>query len=98
MPVYTFWGCIAGLVVSGVYVLWALTKTKTKPELGDASEIILAGLLGSGGVKLLVLALGPHEIGPLEAEDRGYLFVGSVAVLWVAGVTAGRVFLRARAP
>jgi hypothetical protein len=97
MSSYSLVGAVVGLALSGAYVIWALVSSRhEKPELTDAAELLLGALAGAGAVKLFVIATSAGEIAGLQNEDRGYMVLGALGVMWVSIVTTTRVFTRPR--
>jgi hypothetical protein len=94
VPTYTLIGVVAGLLLAGCDVVLRIVLKRGEPELLDAVELVLACLAAAGSVKLFVLATGNQEIPALDAEDRGYMVVGSLCVCWVAVLGVVRVFRR----
>lgn len=96
MSTYTLVGVVAGLLLTMLDVVFCVVRKRNQPDLLDAVELMLAALAAAGSVKLFVLAVGGSEIGSLDTEDRGYMVVGSLCVMWVSVLTAIRVFQRLR--
>lgn len=96
MSDFTLGGTLIGVALIVAYVAWSVRRGR-RPELNDAAELFLGALAGAGGVKLAVIAFTAEQLKPLTDEDRGYMILGAVGVLWIAGATAARVFSRLRA-
>lgn len=94
MSTYTLVGIVVGLSLTVCNVGARIAWNRGEPDLLDAVELVLACLAAAGSVKLFVLAIGSQEIPILDTEDRGYMVLGSICVMWVAVLTVIRVFRR----
>lgn len=80
--------------MTAFYVGWEVFKRNGSPDLFDAVQLLLGCLAAQGAIKLSVLAVGPAEIPTLNDEERGYMLLGSFAVIWVSVATIAKVFKR----
>ena len=87
---YVLAGVILGSVLVGLY-LFASLRRKNTPNLRDAAVLFLASCGASAGVKLCVMSVSSASLAALN-EERAYIFLGGLAVVWISSETIIRVF------
>ena len=84
---------LAGLVLFGVvislYLYCSLSKHRKSPDLGDAVSLFLSCNGVAAGAKVGYLGLMAKS-GTLLGDDRTYILLGGLAVIWVSTQTIFR--------
>jgi hypothetical protein len=80
-------GVFCGMVLIVIYVVQALRVKKT-PDLADGVMLLLSGATLSTGVKLCYIAFNPPTS---LGDDRTYIVIGGVAVIWVSIQTIAKI-------
>jgi hypothetical protein len=75
----------AALIIGHVVLSLRLGIT---PLLDIAVLLMVSGLGVAGGTRIVVLCISADSLGPFHAEDRVYLALGGVALIWVSISTA----------
>jgi len=87
-------GILSGVVASLGYLLRAHRNDRS-PSLQGVINIVLACGAGSAALRLAYVAwtASDADFKPFDGEDRVYVFLGGVALLWV---TAAEIFRQYR--
>lgn len=91
MSVYLASGIGLGVILIAVYVYRAWPD----PDLQVGVQIFIAAVGVSSGVKLFVAAVttSAADIKPLGNEDRAYIILGAIALVWVSALFAIRTLV-----
>jgi hypothetical protein len=84
-------GLLLGLTAVGAYLVLA-ARHSASADLTTAARLFVAAILVSAGVKLAYLAVSTDEkkLSPFEREDRLYIVIGALTMIWVAAADAYR--------
>jgi hypothetical protein len=88
---YVLAGLIAGAVLVVVHVMRRRGRP-AGPRLERGVELVLYGQAVAAGVRLIVLAITKKHLGPLSEEDRVYIVIGGLALIWIAIGAIAREF------
>jgi hypothetical protein len=86
---------LAGLVLGAILVLVHIARcrgARVTPRLERGVELILYGQAVAAGIRLSVLAATQKHFKPLSDEDRVYLVIGGLALIWVSVSSIAREF------
>lgn len=77
---------LGGLGLGVVCILVYLFRERSRqPNLGTAVVLLISGVGITTGVKLMVICTTVKDLPAFSEEDRTYIFVGGLAVIWVSG-------------
>jgi len=89
-PVLIF-GVTLGLVLSFLSIYLGIKKKIDSPKLAHCVVLFLASTGVAAGFKVCILALMSAELQPLH-DERLYVFLGGLAVIWASIETIARPF------
>jgi hypothetical protein len=78
-------GLALGVAAIIVYLILVATSGETA-ELLTGARLFLSAVLVVAGVKLgyLVVSTDENKLGPFKGEDRLYIVIGAIVMMWVA--------------
>lgn len=76
---------LSGLGLIGLYLRLA-HQNERSPEFLTGARLFLAAVLALAGIKLAYLAISTDDadLKPFAGEDRLYILIGSLAMMWIA--------------
>lgn len=81
MSDYLLGGFVIGVVFIVIYVV---RERRSEPNLGTAAVLLISGIGITTGVRLMVICVTVKKLMPFGEEDRVYIFIGGLAVIWVS--------------
>ena len=84
-----------GLIFGGALILGHLAKSRRDAELESAGLLLICGVGVSTGLRLIVVCAKYTSLGPFGQEDRVYIILGGIALIWVSARAILNVFERA---
>ena len=69
-----------------------LASARTRARLENVVVLLVSAVGVATGVKLMVICVTTDDLAPFSDEDRLYIFVGGVALVWVSAQAVYRVF------
>lgn len=91
MSVYVLGGFTLGLALIAAYIRVA-TKRGEAPDLTVAVILMLSALSVTTGIKVIVLCVTADSVKPFTEEDRIYIALGGIALLWVSLMSISSAF------
>jgi len=88
---YTFSGIILGVVLILSFVVMRLTTQGDTPQLADAVGLFLSCLAIALGARLCWMSVAENALVAVQNE-RPYIFLAGIAIIWVSVATIHRVF------
>jgi len=88
---YLLAGFSLGLLLIAAYVRAAVRRDE-RPELALAIVLMLSALTIASGVKVIVLCVTAATVKPFADEDRVYIALGGIALLWVSLISIQSAF------
>ena len=87
MSLYLFAGFGLGTILIGAHVgvCW---RDRVEPLLTVAMQLMVNGLGFVAGIRVIYLCITAHSLGPFEGDDRIYLAMGGIALIWVSASSA----------
>jgi hypothetical protein len=79
---YLLAGFVLGVVLIVVYV--GTTVKEGKPRLETAAGLLLSAVGVCTGGKVIKICVVAHSLAPFADEDRVYIALGGVALIWVS--------------
>lgn len=86
---------IAGASLGAVLIICHIGISlydRVGPRLEMATLLMTSGLGIAGGARIAYLAVSADKLGPFHGEDRVYLALGGLALVWVSIATAWTTF------
>jgi hypothetical protein len=83
MSGYLLAGFVLGMVLIGVY-LWRSARGGGKPRLETAAGLLLSAVGVCTGGKVIKICVVAHSLAPFADEDRVYIALGGLALVWVS--------------
>jgi hypothetical protein len=81
----------------GLGVLLVLThvglslRDRVEPAMSAAIGLMVSGLGVVTGIRIVIICLTAHSLGPFHGEDQVYLAFGGIAVLWISVSSAWKL-------
>jgi hypothetical protein len=76
---------VGGLVLGGVLVpTYVIRRRHDSPKLEVAVTLFISGVAIATGVKLIAVCATASNIKPFGTEDRVYIVIGGLALIWVS--------------
>jgi hypothetical protein len=91
MSLYLLGGFTLGLLLVAAYISVALRRDE-RADLTMAVILILSALSVATGLKVIVLCITADTVEPFGEEDRIYIALGGIALLWVSFMSIAAAF------
>jgi len=86
MSGYLLAGFVLGIVLIAARI-WIGVKEKTRPGLESAVILMVSALSVATGVKVIKICVTADSLKPFADEDRVYIALGGLALIWVSVAT-----------
>ena len=96
MTVYIAAGFGLGLLVIVFHVIRSRER-RQQARLERAVELLLASQGVTAGVRLMAICITAKNLAPFSNEDRVYVFIGGLALIWASAVSLWKELERPRA-
>lgn len=83
MSAYVLAGVAAGLLLSCVHVVASL-RAQRRPRFEIVALLVLSAVGIGTGSKVLKICVTADTLEPFADEDRVYIFLGGLALIWVS--------------
>jgi hypothetical protein len=95
LSAYVLGGFTLGLLLIAAYIRVA-TKSGETPDLSVGVILMLSALSVATGIKVIVLCVTADSVEPFTEEDRIYIALGGIALLWVSSMSINSAFQMGR--
>jgi hypothetical protein len=93
LSAYVLAGVLIAVVLVAAYVALSLRRaTAPPPKLETAVTIVLSATAVASGAKVGVIAVTESDLEPFTGEDRVFIFLGSLALVWVSVAQVWKAF------
>ncbi len=75
---------LGGLVLGFLLVLLYVIRHRREAKLESETPLFLSGVAIPVGVRLIYVTATAHELKPFGTEERVYIVIGGLALIWVS--------------
>ncbi len=78
------WYLVAGFVLGALLILAHAVRARGDAQLERAVVLFLAGVTIPIGGRLIYVATTAKQLHPFDTEERIYIVIGGIAMIWVS--------------